>query len=69
MEKDLVNQIEEIVLDAGIAERIMQVAASSMGQELIEEDLVNYYYLYSFTYFLIECYDDLLWQSHLWFRV
>jgi len=39
IEKDLVNQIEEITLDAGIAERIMQVAASSMGQELIEEDL------------------------------
>lgn len=39
MGKDMVNQIEEITMDAGIAERIMQVSASSMGQELIEEDL------------------------------
>lgn len=36
---ELLPQIEELVLDAGIAEKIKSVAASSMGQELTEEDL------------------------------
>jgi len=36
---DLAARIEEIVLDAGIAERIVQAGSSSMGQELIEDDL------------------------------
>lgn len=39
VEKGLISEIEEIVLDGGLAERIMQAINSSMGQELIEEDL------------------------------
>lgn len=35
----LLGPIEEIVLDAGIAERIISAMNSSMGQELIESDL------------------------------
>jgi nucleolar protein 56 len=32
-------ELEEIVLDAGMAEKVQQAAASSMGQELSEEDM------------------------------
>jgi len=39
VEKGIVAEIEEIVLDGGIAERIISAINSSMGQELIEEDL------------------------------
>lgn len=36
---DMISQLEEIVLDAGLAEKIHQAATASMGQELSEEDM------------------------------
>lgn len=38
---DMISQLEEIVLDAGLAEKIHQAATASMGQELSEEDMVR----------------------------
>jgi len=37
----MISQLEEIVLDAGLAEKIHQAATASMGQELSEEDMVR----------------------------
>jgi len=39
IKKELIPEIEELVTDGGIAEKIYQDANSSMGQDLSEDDL------------------------------